>query len=582
MTPTPSRTWRVRRCTFRASLWKRKWVWWCFTTLLAFSFFFFRRDRILSLSPLNPDEAELLAGGKRAAISLVPYEKFTTATYGPAWTMLLGIARRIGLPLSIPVAHVLSAALGATVGLMLLRRVRLEIGRLRASLLLLPLLLYWAQGFNHNDFFSLANEILPLLFVVLAALCLTLRADTALQYVLTALFLGLAAWTKYSFAILALVVLLITAKRWAHRAGRPVWRLATVAVVANVWPIGLVCWAKLSGVDSRLFSESIVNTWEYILGGGGGGLGASGTPGMLVRFSSVGYALLSVFPLVSVLVAVLSVRYSVAAQRREIARRNSGSYFSMASKLLEIDALLTATFLSVFVTYPIFPHYNHLLLGGLFASLVIALAMSRNGTLTSEHHLWWTTRAFPRTQMAVALLVVCLVAPLLGGVKQVTTSSSISNLFSSKSGTWERAWDRNEIPLSQFCPHGSSVFVWGWSAELYSFYAWEPASRYVTTGGLMTDNKLSQSPSRTRKNLVNELRQEPPRCIVDATGPSFFPGYGPESRLACQMPRLWRQLRRKYEEMVFYWDSVNPVSVLVARDLATMKLEGKEALGESC
>lgn len=53
-----------------------------FAFVVGSSFVWFRLQSISAKNSFNPDEAQLLANAKRAAISLVPYKNFTTPTCG--------------------------------------------------------------------------------------------------------------------------------------------------------------------------------------------------------------------------------------------------------------------------------------------------------------------------------------------------------------------------------------------------------------------------------------------------------------------------------------------------------------------
>ena len=64
---------------------------------------------LASSTMMNPDEAELLAAGRRAALNLLPYVTYTTPTYLVAWPFALGVLAALGVPMTLPTAHVLSA-----------------------------------------------------------------------------------------------------------------------------------------------------------------------------------------------------------------------------------------------------------------------------------------------------------------------------------------------------------------------------------------------------------------------------------------------------------------------------------------
>lgn len=77
--------------------------------ILLFVFVLIRIPIIGNPLSLNPDEAELIATGRRAVLDLVPYRTFETSTSGVWWPLTLGLLGRLGYPLNLKGAHLLSA-----------------------------------------------------------------------------------------------------------------------------------------------------------------------------------------------------------------------------------------------------------------------------------------------------------------------------------------------------------------------------------------------------------------------------------------------------------------------------------------
>ncbi len=50
--------------------------------------------------------------------------------------------------------------------------------------------------------------------------------------------------------------------------------------------------------------------------------------------------------------------------------------------------------------------------------------------------------------------------------------------------------------MSALCPAGEPVFVWGWAAELYAYYNWQPASRFVTYAILQAEHPTRPATGR--------------------------------------------------------------------------------------
>ena len=69
------------------------------------------RGAMFNNSPLfNPDEAELLAAGRRATLGLQPYGDYTTPTFLFLWPLVLSLFSALGFGLTLSFAHVLAAA----------------------------------------------------------------------------------------------------------------------------------------------------------------------------------------------------------------------------------------------------------------------------------------------------------------------------------------------------------------------------------------------------------------------------------------------------------------------------------------
>lgn len=92
---------------------------------------------------------------------------------------------------------------------------------------------------------------------------------------------------------------------------------------------------------------------------------------------------------------------------------------------------------------------------------------------------------------------------------------------------------------------------------------------------MIDGNNLNLEVGPFREKLTNELLYETPDCVIDAIGPSFFPGYGPDASMKKQMPSLWNALLADGVEKVYYWDRVNPILVLIrTRDDAAVTTSG--------
>ncbi len=528
-------------------------------------FFFLRRDRIFSLQVANPDEAELLASGRRAAQSLVPYERFTSPTYGPIWAMFLGTLDRLGIPLTLPTAHILSAVISATTCIVAAAALSRRLEKSITILLLCPLVLFWANGFDHADYWSLSTELLPMLVLVSGAAISFCGANRLWLVLFGASLVGLGAWSKYQFGLLALAALtgIVLVLR---QSGQGWFRsLFFVGLAANSWMIGLYLIAAAQGVPWSFLTESVSITIQYI---SGGGLGNNSRSNIGIRLAAIATSVVNLFPVIPLLV--------FAIQRKASTSNAQGESYHQEVLKWKVSAILVlaATGITLLGTYPIYPHYNYILLSG---SLVAIMVRSRDWrgkpVVSDENENRPTWSLWGRTQIFLLALSAAIVSPSVIGNPSLQPTISISEVLNSTSGRWERAFDDSGQPLSKFCPPGSTALVWGWASEVYAFYDLKPASRYVAPAGLIegaeqiVDLNIDSAPLRQR--LTEELTASPPECVIDATGPSFFPGYGPSESMASQLPELWKQLSMRSSEYVFYWDRVNPIRVLIKRELGS-------------
>jgi hypothetical protein len=519
---------------------------------------YFRRDRMLTFNVANPDEAELLASGRRAAQSLVPYERFTSPTYGPAWALLLGLLGRLGFPLSLPLAHVLSALLAATT-CALTAYVASRLRGLRFALFsIAPLAVYWGFGFNHQDYWSLSTELLPMTILVAGCAVASLGWSSNRLILFGAALVGFGAWSKYLFGLVGFAVLLALTFRLCRR-GVPWYRaISGVVIASNSIMMLMYLLALLKGVPIRSVLESIQMTVDYIRGGGAGGMGDIPSVPLTSRLAAVGSSLPAFFPLLPL--AVHSFR---DASLKFSPVKGNGRYVVKGTQLSGI-AIIISGLLTLCANPIVFPHYNYILVACCLAAFILSLPTDQNTeSVGVEGQDAPNNPRVDRSNIAVLVVVLLMVAPVIRGVTWQEPRIKVGQVLDAEKNRWERAFDESDDPLSAECPPGSYVFVWGWSPEVYAFYDWRPASRFVAPAGMIDSNNLNLEVGPLRKKLTRELLVEPPDCVVDAIGPSFFPGYGPEASMKEQMPELWRSLAQNNIEKTYYWDRVNPILVIV-------------------
>jgi hypothetical protein len=117
--------------------------------------------------------------------------------------------------------------------------------------------------------------------------------------------------------------------------------------------------------------------------------------------------------------------------------------------------------------------------------------------------------------------------------------------------------------LRVMCPAHESVLVWGWAAELYSYYDWQPASRYVTYGLLKATTPHQEA---YRERFLEEMAEKPPRCVVNAVGPAWFLSTPEDPPLETAIPESRPWLDRCYTQETVSFTPEDPVSVWLRTD----------------
>jgi hypothetical protein len=502
-------------------------------------------------------------------LSLVPYEKFSSPTYGPTWALFLGVIGRLGFPLTMALAHLLSSLIAALVCIVALIGISKMTDWFVATLLIFPLAICWGYGFNHADYWSLSTELLPLFLLVLGASISFAWAQRPLWIAFGASLLGLAAWSKYHFGLVVLMALLAAVQKL--RQGGCSWlsSVSLIFVSANIWIALLAGISLTKGVPVSLVVESLEITADYIRGGGASGLTQQKDAGVATRLSALATSILTIFPLIPVLSTLVIISSRCRQTPTDLTDCYKGANWLRRIVWRSEIWVVIGAVVTVTVTYPIFPHYNYVIIGGVMVGLIISLDSERRVRRKSDisglppQHSFVQDKYFRIHSYLILLLAIGVSAPGFVSSSAVLPNIAISDIFDEPSARWERAVDDEGNPLSESCPPRSKVLVWGWSSEVYAFYDWIPASRYVNTVALIDNNSLNITVERYRERMSQELADFPPDCVIDATGPSFFPGFGRDESMEQQVPSIWSALQSQGTSRVFYWDSVNPIKVIL-------------------
>jgi len=331
------------------------------------------------------------------------------------------------------------------------------------------------------------------------------------------------------------------------RKGKILKQALLVGVSANIIFLFIFGLAVVLVRPKHLIWETFEFTFQYM---GQGGLGAAEPPNLSIRISVLGANVVKCFPLIIMLTVIMCFY--------ELSRERQRNYMKIIP-----HGVLSVGMISSLMMWPVFSHYNLLIIcSGIAGSLLVPMIYTVIDTRCTQIKIR-EVDSLKYIGLGTVILVAMLYAPAISTNQTKSNQTTTRTPWITKSATWERATNIDGVQLSEVCIPKSKVVVWGWSSELYSYYDWEPASRYVNTVVLMYPNEINTRPVKYRKNFTTEMFNGKPHCIVDATGPVFFPGYGPEKKMSSQMPDLWKKLLKTYQIHQFFFDGVNPFEVLV-------------------
>jgi hypothetical protein len=545
-----------------------------------------RGDALLSPVMINPDEAELLAEGKRAMLSLVPYRDYTSTTHLFLWPLVLGLLGRLGFALSLPTAHFLSGIAYLYLVLVGWYALSRYVHWLYALACITPaaLVLFAARRMTGPDYVALNTELLPIVLLT-GALLLIHTGDPSRwrpRLAFAAALIGASVMAKPQVLPLAGGFLVAcVAAVWAQRSfalGHPeaggklnVRATAVWAVVFGIAPwICAVAWMAVAGTLHAFIEESVWFQIDYIFNREQieGAAWAVDPPSAAGRLTGIADLLSSIPVAFLVLVAAGDARSgSVLLSRGWPGRRRRNA----------LVVLFGVTFCAIVTcagSWPLFTHYGNFVYAGCILAAVSSCAMlgprsARQVTTGSKSY-----------RIAALIVAPALVLSLLIASRAAFVGSTPENVltqYDDGETSPEMRWDALRRPnlaipgaasgpawdtIRSHCPTGERVMVWGWAAELYSYNDWTSPTRYVDSHWQLLG--LSKRAVYARR-LAQELTARPPVCIVEGIGPAFFGEFGTDRGIATTLPGLTAFLDRCYVERVVEPAPMNPVKYYVRR-----------------
>lgn len=499
--------------------------------ILAAMMMIIRGANLTASSAFNPDEAELLALGRRASTSLFnPAATVAVATIGPLQPLLLGLISEIGIQLTLPLAHFMAGLIYVWFGWLGWFYISKQTGWIKGSIYVLPtsLLIFGLE----EDFLSLGTELIPLTLISIGIFFAfpPSRDVTHSRFLLGAIFLGSAPWAKPQVFLLSFTVFFVALVRSRSRCIDPAairdskqyLKGLSYFLPSLIFVFSMVIFGSLN----QFINETLQFNLQYFFNR------TSLNPGIVSKTFSERIKDFSDFILrhpTSFLWSLLGV---------SLVHNNPFSTGEHTARKFNIEwlAIVISTLITLLLVSPIFGHYANLLYAGLLFAGMISTA---EDTRTSIRSRPLTT---PVNPIMLSFFTLALVISVLTiWPKALTNLESFPRIKQSPPVT--------STLLTSLCPEKRLVSVWGWSAELYSNYNWKPASRYVVTNWQIYPTSKQDY---YRSVYFAELIRGYPTCILDTANPHFFGGFDETAALLNVIPEL-----KPFLEECYTFQSVN-------------------------
>jgi hypothetical protein len=488
---------------------------------------------------MNPDESELLATARLAAMKGGLNENYTTSTYGPIWPEFLASLNLFGMPLDHFRAHQLAFLMKMIIFLPPQYLAIKKNGFLKLSpvLIILNFVLFTPTS---NEFSFLATELLPLVFLTIAVIVIVI-SRSRLSLALVGILYTLSIFSKYQSLLMVFVLIFyiflrqtesgtFSSKKFKHDL-----LLFLFSILITICLVLLLL--MQSNSLSKFLKESFLLSINYSTVQGFGG-GAN-----LIEKFSVGSSLLVGQPLILLasMTLVMVVTYCVAPHVNfEVGLKKVNLIgFSFTSLIL----FQLVAFLTISIPGNGFPHYLLFYLWSLniFLLSVNFMGIKDNSQAKNEKF----TQSFTSLNSGImALLLTSILASITTGVPKF---KEISNTALVVQNNQTRFDELSKAEILSYCPNGSRVLVWGWSSELFSYFNWTPVSNVVND---VARTKFSQLSEESISRISTEIANKQTDCIYEAIGAQFFGGFGPSEGVEPNSERFLGALNQDYLKVI--------------------------------
>jgi len=486
---------------------------------------------------INPDEAELLATSRLAALPGGIYSNYNTSTHGFVWPEFLAMLQNVGVPSNFETAHVIAFVLIflSFVPLQMYAIYKQGINKSFPIFLLINLLVLLPSS---AEFGFLNTESLPLFIATIGIFSLIyFKKNVALCS--SAFLMALVAYTKYQGFLLFIVsVALIYHQGDNIKARRKNYRLFSIFRYIVFYVLShliILITIITQGNFSKFYNSSFKFSSSYSTNAGFGG-GKS-----LVEKWKVGYDLVLGQPLLlGILVLVL-----IGMHRDS---RDSNSKDNQAISQNFSHFIFPVLFLIAFLTISIpgngFPHYLLFFIWIINLYQCVFIEGDRSCSTSSANSTEMRRKVRNGQKISAFLVVVLLTGnSTYAAILNLKSSNTRSSIEENQTKLRTLMSDYKSVGFSN-CQRGTRVLVWGWSSEFTTYFDWIPPDNLVNDANRI--KYFPDSKSNVRLSVTRAIQQKETSCIFEALGGSYFGGFTDEDSIERYFPELTSLLNKDF------------------------------------
>lgn len=483
---------------------------------------------------LNPDEAEMLAMANSVNFPLFG-DTYNTSTYGPLLPYSLRLLHLLGWPNTFGGLHLLQI-LVTCLTFLIIMKIGVDIlqhqNQKRVFFCFQSTLLLSLIAAESTDFLSLCSETLPILFTSLI-FALSASSKKSLNFIGGCL-LGFVLFTKLQVFPLALFLLLFTRLMLQFKINSAEIKslkfkdiipsifgflTATSIFLFSLW---------MSGSLEKWIQNSLFFSLKYSTTDLGNDLGGAKSlqSKLLGALNLIGS---DVFLSTSIIVGAIFLIWVLMKPefKSMLLEFSPKDRFDLTRIAILHVAMWIISILSIAFSGNLFPHY--LLIIYLTFSLSTLLFVYQTDVIHSELikrnsikkgknskrklHIQKRSLRFSRNILASILVI------LLAFNFSVERNSSFSETF--KVAHNSKISPETKIlakKVTDICPSGSTVMIWGWGSEFFAYANWKPTPNFINDATRLI---AKGSDVYTLNTLISLLDQEIPDCILSANGDFF-------------------------------------------------------------